>query len=66
MFAVAPEAVTLGETAVGSAVASKVGQKVIQNAPKIIPKAEQLAAKGASVVGAEVKNIASKVTGNAA
>ena len=66
MFAVVPEGATLAETAVGSAVASNVGQKVIKEAPLIVPKVENLAAKGASVVGGEVKNLASKVTGSAA
>ena len=66
MFAVVPEGATLAETAVGSAVASNVGQKVIKEAPQIIPKVENLAAKGASVVGNEIKNVASKVTGSAA
>ena len=66
MFAVVPEGATLAESAVGSAVASNVGQKVIKEAPQIIPKVENLAAKGASVVGNEIKNVASKVTGSAA
>jgi len=72
MFAVAPEAVTLGETAVGSAVASNLGQKIIQKAPQVIPTAERVAAtelgvaknligKGASTV----ENLASKTATSA-
>ena len=73
MFAVVPEAVTLGESAVGTAVASNVGKKIISKAPQILPQAERIAAtelgaaknligKGASTI----ENVASKATEKAA
>ena len=77
MFAVVPEAVTLGETAVGSAVASNVGKKVLQDAPQVVPVVERVAAtelgaaknlaqKGASFIGQEAKVLPSKLSGSAA